>query len=78
MNTRLFRGARLAGLGLLVALAFAALAPAHQVPASPIPAAELDAHVARVMKAFDVPGLALAVVKDDAVVVARGYGVRRM
>ncbi len=30
------------------------------------------------MKAFDVPGLGLAVVKDDAVVVARGYGVRKL
>jgi CubicO group peptidase (beta-lactamase class C family) len=37
----------------------------------------LDAYVARVMTSFDVPGLALAVVKDGKVVVAKGYGVRR-
>jgi CubicO group peptidase (beta-lactamase class C family) len=30
------------------------------------------------MTSFDVPGLALAVVKDDAVVVAKGYGVRKL
>ena len=30
------------------------------------------------MKTFEVPGVALAIVKDDAVVVAKGYGVRRL
>src|SRR5262245_57961037 len=30
------------------------------------------------MKTFEVPGLALAIVKDDAVVVAKGYGVRKL
>jgi CubicO group peptidase (beta-lactamase class C family) len=30
------------------------------------------------MKAFEVPGLSVAVVKDGAVVLARGYGVRRL
>jgi CubicO group peptidase (beta-lactamase class C family) len=40
--------------------------------------ADLDAHVARVMEAFEVPGLALSVVKDDRVVLAKGYGVRRL
>ena len=30
------------------------------------------------MKTFDVPGVALAIVKDDAVVVAKGYGVRKL
>jgi CubicO group peptidase (beta-lactamase class C family) len=40
--------------------------------------ADLDAYVERVMTAFEVPGIALAVVKDGKVVVAKGYGVRRM
>src|SRR5262249_29043606 len=30
------------------------------------------------MREFEVPGLALAIVKDDAVVVAKGYGVRKL
>jgi len=30
------------------------------------------------MKTFEVPGLALAVVKDGTVVLAKGYGVRRL
>jgi len=30
------------------------------------------------MKTFDVPGIGLAVVKDGKVVVAKGYGVRKL
>ena len=35
----------------------------------------MDAAVARTLKAFDVPGMAVAVVKDGQVVMAKGYGV---
>jgi hypothetical protein len=45
---------RLIALALVTAVAVAVEA---QAPASP---ASLDAHVARVMKTFEVPGLALA------------------
>ncbi len=38
----------------------------------------LDATVERVMRTFEVPGIALAIVKDGQVVVAKGYGVRRL
>ena len=38
----------------------------------------LDDAVERVRKAFNVPGIAVAVVKDGQVVVAKGYGVRRL
>jgi CubicO group peptidase (beta-lactamase class C family) len=49
------------------------------VHAQPVaPPAGLDQQVGRVMRAFDVPGLALAIVKDGEVVVARGYGVRTL
>ena len=30
------------------------------------------------MKTFDVPGMAIAIVKDGKVVMAKGYGVRKM
>ncbi|HYE58106.1 MAG TPA: serine hydrolase [Rhodothermales bacterium] len=40
--------------------------------------ADFDAYVGRVMRAFDVPGLAIAVVRDGQVVLAKGYGVRRL
>src|SRR5262249_58078725 len=39
---------------------------------------DLDAVVARAMREFEVPGLALAVVKDGRPVVLKGYGVRRL
>lgn len=37
----------------------------------------LDAEVERVRTTFDVPGIAIAIVKDGEVVLARGYGVRQ-
>ena len=37
-----------------------------------------DAIVARVMKTFDVPGMGIAVVKSGKVVLAKGYGVRKL
>src|ERR1044072_4358567 len=38
----------------------------------------LDATVERVRQTFDVPGIAVAVVKDGKVVLQKGYGVRRL
>jgi len=39
---------------------------------------DLDTEVAKALRVFQVPGMAIAVVKDGQVLVARGYGVRRM
>ncbi len=39
---------------------------------------QLEATVERVRTQFDVPGIAVAVVKDGQVVLARGYGVREL
>ncbi len=44
--------------------------------APPASIAGLDAHVEAVRERFDVPGIAVAVVKDGEVVLVRGYGVR--
>ena len=38
----------------------------------------LDRYVDSVMRAFSVPGLALTIVKDGKLVVARGYGVKKL
>src|SRR5437899_7344096 len=54
------------------------LAAAKQSAAQAGPPADLDAFVARSMKTFGVPGLAIAVVKDGKVVMSKGYGVRKM
>jgi CubicO group peptidase (beta-lactamase class C family) len=47
-----------------------------QSPSTPPP--ELDAYVSASMKTFDVPGIAVAIVKDGKVLVAKGYGVRKL
>jgi CubicO group peptidase (beta-lactamase class C family) len=59
---------------LLVAAGAAIVAAQSQASAPP----DVDQWVGRAMREFDVPGLALAIVKDDAVVVAKGYGVRKL
>ncbi len=58
-------------------LALTAFPPlAGQAPITLPP--KLDAYVDSVMRAFLVPGLALAVVKDGKVLLAKGYGVRKL
>jgi CubicO group peptidase (beta-lactamase class C family) len=49
--------------------------PGTRKAAAPPPG--FDAYVASVLKTFSVPGVAVAIVKDGQVVLARGYGVRR-
>jgi len=63
---------------MMLALALCLELAAAQTPAKAAPPPDLDAWVARAMRTFDVPGVALAIVKDDAVVVAKGYGVRKL
>ena len=46
--------------------------------AQPAPLRDFDAYVAQAMKDWEVPGVALAVVKDDSLVLLRGYGVRQL
>jgi CubicO group peptidase (beta-lactamase class C family) len=65
----------------LTRLAFAAVILVYsawaQTP-STVPPADLDAYVAASMKAFEVPGMAVAIVKDGKILVAKGYGVRKL
>lgn len=42
------------------------------------PPADLDVWVTRTMKEFDVPGIAVGIVKDGKLVAAKGYGVRKV
>jgi CubicO group peptidase (beta-lactamase class C family) len=46
--------------------------------AAPARAYDLDADVNRVLKLFDVPGVAIAIVKDGKVLATRGFGVRKL
>ena len=54
------------------------LAGAAPTPAQVDPLEELDAYIERAMEDWELPGLAIAIVKDDSVVFARGYGVREL
>ncbi|HYM78223.1 MAG TPA: serine hydrolase [Candidatus Dormibacteraeota bacterium] len=49
-----------------------------QTAAPSAPPADLDAYVAASMKTFEVPGMAVAIVKDGKILVAKGYGVRKL
>lgn len=59
-------------LAVLLLITSPAGAAAQQPPPG------FDGYVHRVMKTFSVPGLSVAIVKDGKVILARGYGIRRM
>ena len=42
----------------------------------PLTSADIDNLVNRTIKTFDVPGIAVGVIKDNKVILAKGYGVR--
>lgn len=56
-------------------LAFGASLPAQQAPPQAPDLAAFDRYVAQAARDWRVPGLAIAVVKDDSLVFAKGYGV---
>ncbi|HEV8398607.1 MAG TPA: serine hydrolase [Gemmatimonadales bacterium] len=62
----------------LLALAVLASPLAAQRPTTPALPRDFDAYVARVMSTFEIPGIAIAVVKDGRVLLAKGYGVRKL
>ena len=61
-----------AGLCALLALAQQPTPPAERFPAA------LDRYIAQVLVDGKIPGLAIAVVRNDSVLVAKGYGVREL
>jgi len=61
-----------------LALAAALTLTASSLPAQAAPPAGLDREVARAMREFSVPGIAVGIVKDGRVVHTGGYGLRRM
>ena len=63
--------ATLASLATLATLASAARAQGRVE-------ADLDAYIAKGMQEWHIPGLSIAIVKDDRVVYAKGFGVRRL
>jgi CubicO group peptidase (beta-lactamase class C family) len=68
------RSRALAAVFLCLTTSLSAQRPA----AAPALPRDFDAYVARVMSTFEVPGIAIAIVKDGRVLLAKGYGVRKL
>lgn len=75
----------LLALGLALWLSTAAHAQGTAPASAPQPAvalpaglADLDAYIEGVRETFQVPGIAVAIVKDGQIVLARGWGVRAL
>ena len=66
---------RIAGVIALLLLLPAVPPTVH---AQQAPLAGLDEYVNQAIKDWGVPGLAIAVIKDDRIVLAKGYGVRQL
>jgi CubicO group peptidase (beta-lactamase class C family) len=67
----------MARLGVALAIVACSI-PVGAHAQTPAPPPGLDAYVQQVMKRFEVPGVSVAIVKDDHVVLAKGYGVRKL
>ena len=65
-------------LGVMIAApAYAKPTSASDLPVGARPA-DIDRLAARIQRTFDVPGMAVAIVKDGKVLFAKGYGVRAL
>ncbi len=50
----------------------------NQLTAQVITPTQIDNLVEKVLKAFDVPGISVGIIKDDKLIFAKGYGVRSL
>jgi len=62
----------------LIALLLAVLASGQTVSAQGAPLGGFDEYVNKAIRDWEVPGIAIAIVKDDKIVFAKGYGVRKL
>jgi len=62
----------------LVVLFVVSLIPGATVVAQSEPFSGLNSYVAKAMKDWETPGLAIAIVKNDSVIFAKGYGVKKL
>ena len=69
---------RIVSMMVMTGFGLGAWTHAQSASAPAIAPRKIDVTVAHAMKAFDVPGIAVAIVKDGKVVFAKGYGVREL
>ena len=72
MNSR----QNLIDISLIIAVLTVSLIAQPAMAQNPI--ADLDSYVLSVLQGWEAPGIAVAVVKDDQVVYAKGFGVREV
>jgi CubicO group peptidase (beta-lactamase class C family) len=60
---------------ILLLFVLVALLPAY---AQEAPLNGFDDYVNKALREWEVPGLAIAIIKDDRIVLAKGYGVRKL
>lgn len=63
---------------LMLVLGLALASPSTSIAQQRAPLRDFDAYVERALREWGVPGTAIAVVKNDSVVFAKGYGVREL
>lgn len=63
---------------LLLGMCVGVMAGVRAQEARPMRSVEIDSLVERTLRAFDVPGIAVCVIKDGKVVHSKGYGVRSL
>src|SRR5260370_25425382 len=62
----------------LIALLLLVLPSSQFGYAQEAPSKDFDDYINKALKDWDVPGLAIAIVKNDQIVFAKGYGVRKL
>src|SRR6185295_3986127 len=62
----------------LIVLAILLLIASPRAYSQEAPSKDFDDYVNKALKDWDVPGLAIAIVKNDKIVFAKGYGVRKL
>src|ERR1043165_1161771 len=62
----------------LVLLSMMIVAAATTAYSQQPPSKDFDEYVNKAIKDWEVPGLAIAIVKNDQIVYAKGYGVRKL
>src|SRR6266568_2159258 len=62
----------------LIMLPLLFLAGLQIARAQEVPTPGFDDYVTKAIKDWEVPGLAIAIVRDDRIVFAKGYGVREL
>src|ERR1051325_11037899 len=63
---------------LLLLISLAPVSAAAQKQGEDARLKEIDEYAMKAMREWKVPGFAMAIVKDDAVIFAKGYGVRKL